>query len=451
MPDKPVPTKEGLAVETALLGSILLLPDVAHEFVASLSPSDFVADKRHGTVFRVMTEMVVEGKPIDPVAVAVFAGNERMLPYLQGLQGASLFDMPTLAQVKQYISILKTKSQRRALKQSIDQTAKLLANPTTDVADIIGQAESALYKLSDEVVPSRLIGLDELGTLRHDELKYMLDNPDAPRGISTGLSDLDRVLGGFKDSHLAIIAGRPSMGKSALALNIAYAAATAKKSVLFFSLEMNQTELMDRLLTMKSGVDGWKISQGRLTSDEFSRVSEAMASLSELPFTIDDGTGLNIAKLRSEVNRFVQRNPVDIIFIDYLQLMDGMGGHKRSETNRVSEITEISRGLKILARDLDKPIVALSQLSRAVETRPDKRPILSDLRDSGSIEQDADVVLMLYRDDYYKENSKKPGVVEVTLKKHRNGPTGRTETAFIKETQRFRSLAKKSDQLAPPF
>ncbi|MFZ1249005.1 MAG: replicative DNA helicase, partial [Candidatus Saccharimonadales bacterium] len=260
------------------------------------------------------------------------------------------------------------------------------------------------------------------------------------RGVPTGYRDLDNMLAGLQPSDLFIIAARPSMGKTAFVLNLAHKIATqAKEVVLLFSLEMSKEQLVDRLLAMESGVDAWALRTGKLTDDDFERLGEAMGTLSEAKIYIDDTPGITVSDLRTKARREAHGQKLGLIIVDYLQLMSG-GGKYASEGNRVQEISEISRGLKGIARELNVPLIALSQLSRSVESRSPKIPQLADLRESGSIEQDADVVAFLYREDYYEPESERKNIMDVLIKKHRNGPTGGVELYFDRDKQRIRSL-----------
>jgi replicative DNA helicase len=260
------------------------------------------------------------------------------------------------------------------------------------------------------------------------------------RGVPTGYRDLDNILAGLQRSDLFIIAARPSMGKTAFVLNLAHKVATqAKEAVLVFSLEMSKEQLVDRLLAMESGVDAWALRTGKLTDDDFERLGEAMGTLSEAKIYIDDTPGITVSDLRTKARREAHTQQIGLIVVDYLQLMSG-GSKFGGDGNRVQEISEISRGLKGIARELNVPLIALSQLSRSVESRSPKIPQLADLRESGSIEQDADVVAFLYREEYYEPDSERKNIMDVLIKKHRNGPTGGVELYFDREKQRIRSL-----------
>ena len=282
-----------------------------------------------------------------------------------------------------------------------------------------------------------------------DRLDELHKDKGKIRGIPTGYKDLDNILAGLQRSDLFILAARPSMGKTALALNIAHnISLQAKESVLIFSLEMSKEQLVDRLLAIESGVDAWALRTGNLTDSDFEKIGQAMGSLSEAQIFIDDSPNITISDLRTKARREAHQHPIGLIIVDYLQLMSG-GSRYGGDGNRVQEISEISRGLKGIARELNIPLMGLSQLSRSVESRSPQIPQLADLRESGSIEQDADVVAFIYREDYYNPNSERKNLTDILIKKHRNGPTGAVELYFDKDKQKFRSLDKKHSQPFP--
>ncbi|MDR1032861.1 MAG: replicative DNA helicase, partial [Candidatus Nomurabacteria bacterium] len=277
-----------------------------------------------------------------------------------------------------------------------------------------------------------------------DRLEELHKNKGAIRGLKTGYRDLDNKTAGLQKSDLVIIAARPAMGKTTLVTNLAYNAATiSKKAVLFFSLEMSKEQLIDRMLADASGVDSWNIRTGNLSDDDFSKISDAMGEMAEAPIFIDDTPGMTVMEMRTKARRAAHDNELGLIIIDYLQLMQGSG--RGSSDNRVQEVSEISRGLKLIARELDVPVVALSQLSRSVESRNPQIPQLADLRESGSIEQDADLVMFIYREDYYNPDTERQHITDLIIAKHRNGPTGKVELYFHPERLRFMSLDKQPD------
>jgi replicative DNA helicase len=312
-----------------------------------------------------------------------------------------------------------------------------------EVETLLESAEKEIFDISQTFLKDRFTSIKEVLGMRFEEFAKLheAEDKDAVRGIPTHFKDLDRILGGFQSSDLVVVAARPSMGKTALSLTFALnAALSSKKTIGIFSLEMSKEQLVDRMFAAQLAVDSWKLQKGRLSDEDFQRMGPVMDELSNASIFIDDSVGASISELRAKARRLQMEHGLDMIIIDYLQLMST--GNPAYSANRVQEISEISRSLKALAREMHIPILALSQLSRGVEARNEKRPILSDLRDSGAIEQDADVVMMLYRDDYYNEDSDFPGVTEVWIRKHRNGPIGHVDLRFDKTQMRFYAIEK---------
>jgi replicative DNA helicase len=303
--------------------------------------------------------------------------------------------------------------------------------------DLIEIAESELMKVGQKQVKQTIVNIESILAESFERLEDLHRNKGKIRGVPTGFRDMDNILAGLQRSDLIILAARPSMGKTAFALNLAHnVASNTKQPVLVFSLEMSKEQLVDRLLSMESGVDAWALRTGNLTDNDFERISEAMGALSQAPVYIDDTPGITISELRTKARREAHKQPLGLIVVDYLQLMSG-GGKFGGGDNRVQEISEISRGLKSVARELNVPLIALSQLSRSVENRNPQIPQLADLRESGSIEQDADIVAFIYREEYYNPETENKGVTDILIKKHRNGATGTVKLRFDKEKQRF--------------
>jgi len=276
-----------------------------------------------------------------------------------------------------------------------------------------------------------------------DRMEELHRNKGALRGVRTGWRDLDNMTAGLQRSDLIILAARPAMGKTTLVTNLAYNVATvAKQAVLFFSLEMSKEQLVDRMLADASGVDAWNIRTGNLSDEDFSKLSEAMGEMAEAPIFLDDTPGLSVLEMRTKARRAAHENPLGVIIVDYLQLMQGSG---KDNGNRVQEVSEISRGLKLIARELNVPVIALSQLSRSVESRSPQIPQLADLRESGSIEQDADIVMFIYREAYYNPETERENITDLIIAKHRNGPVGKVELYFHPERLRFMSLDKRHE------
>jgi replicative DNA helicase len=338
------------------------------------------------------------------------------------------------------------KALRRRLIKASQDIVTLGYDEAKDLNELIEGAETSLFQVSQQHVKQDVTSLETILSESFDRLDELHKDKGKIRGIPTGYKDLDNILAGLQRSDLFILAARPSMGKTALSLNLAHnIALQSKEAVLLFSLEMSKEQLVDRMLSMESGVDAWALRTGNLTDADFEKIGQAMGSLSEAPIYIDDSPGITISEMRTKARREAHQHKIGVIMVDYLQLMSG-GGKYGGEGNRVQEISEISRGLKSLARELNVPVLAMSQLSRSVESRSPQIPQLSDLRESGSIEQDADVVAFIYREDYYNPQSERKNITDILIKKHRNGPTGGIELYFDKEKQRFRSLDTKHSQ-----
>jgi replicative DNA helicase len=302
-----------------------------------------------------------------------------------------------------------------------------------------------LFSVSDQSLKQDLVSIESILTESFDRMEELHRNKGVLRGVRTGYRDLDNMTAGLQRSDLIILAARPAMGKTTLVTNLAYNIATiAKQPVLFFSLEMSKEQLVDRMLADASGVDAWNIRTGNLSDDDFSKLSEAMGELAEAPIYIDDTPGLSVLEMRTKARRAMHEHQLGLIVIDYLQLMQS--AHSSNQSNRVQEVSEISRGLKLIARELNVPVVALSQLSRSVESRSPQIPQLADLRESGSIEQDADIVMFIYREAYYNPETERENITDLIIAKHRNGPTGRVELYFHPERLRFMSLDRKHNE-----
>ena len=312
-----------------------------------------------------------------------------------------------------------------------------------DTSELLEKSEKALFGVTQTFIQNKLVPIREILNNRYEEFAAIHADPELVQRnmISTGYKSFDEKLGGFKRGDLIIVAARPSMGKTAIALNFAQNVAKKNRHVAIFSLEMSKEQLTDRLIAAAMAVDSWKLQKGKLTEDEFARMGDALETLSHSKIYLDDSpAGEGLTSIKSKARRLKMESGLDLIVIDYLQLMSN-----GNSLNRVQEVSEISRGLKSLARELDVPVIALSQLSRQLESRPDKRPVMSDLRESGSIEQDADIIAMLYRDDYYNEFSETPGVTNVLIRKNRNGPIGQVDLKFEKSQQKFYEIERAVD------
>jgi len=352
--------------------------------------------------------------------------------------------VPSAAHVLHYAKIVRHKGTLRRLISQAAEIQSLGFREDADLETLLDQAEQKLFSVSQKYLKQNFVPLSEILHETFDRIDELHREKGKLRGLPTGFGDLDNKLGGLQKSDLVILAARPSMGKTSLALDvIRHVAVGKKKPVAIFSLEMSKDQLVDRLLAAEAEVDLWKMRTGRLNDigpeNDFERIGHALGRLSEAPIFIDDSGTVNIMELRTKARRLQAEQAIELIVVDYLQLMEG-----RNTENRVQEVSEISRSLKTLAKELNVPVLALSQLSRAVEQRGgDKKPQLSDLRESGSIEQDADVVMFIYRDEMYTgKESRKPHIAEILIRKHRNGPTGEIELFFDAEKTSFKNLAK---------
>lgn len=433
--------------EASLLGAVLIDSDAIVKIADQLNTEDFY-DERHQKIYEAIKQLYDKHSPID---VLTLTDQLKANGLLEMVGGASYLSeltnyVPTAAHIEQYAGIVSQKALRRRLIKSSQEIVALGFDETKNLQELIEEAEAQLFQTSQRYVGQNVISLEEILSDSFERLDELHKDKGKIRGVPTGFRDLDNMLAGLQRSDLFILAGRPSMGKTALALNLAHNVATkAKEPVLVFSLEMSKEQLVDRLLAMESGVDAWALRTGNLSDADFEKIGQAMGTLSEAQMFIDDTPGITVSDLRTKARREAHRRPIGLIIVDYLQLMSG-GGRYSSEGNRVQEISEISRGLKGIARELNVPLIALSQLSRSVENRSPQIPQLADLRESGSIEQDADVVAFLYREDYYNPESERKGITDLLIKKHRNGPTGGVELYFDKERQRFRSLDTRHNQ-----
>lgn len=438
-----------LEAEKSVLGAILIDNDALIKIADSIDSSDFY-DQNHQRIYDAIVSLNAKMSAIDILTL----NNElKSTGFLEAVGGAGYLTeltnfVPTAAHVEQYAELVAEKAIRRRLVEVNHKIADLVIDESNTLKSLIEQAEASLFEISQKKVKQTVVSVEQILANSFDRLDDLHKDKDKLRGIPTGFASLDGILAGLQRSDLFILAARPSMGKTALSLNLAHNVAVgAKEPVLIFSLEMSKEQLVDRLLSMESGVDAWALRTGNLTDNDFEKLSMAMGTLSETKMYFDDTPSITVSDLRTKARREAHRQPLGLIIVDYLQLMSGGSKFGGSE-NRVQEISEISRGLKGIARELNVPILALSQLSRSVETRKPQIPQLSDLRESGSIEQDADVVGFIYREEYYNPETDRKNITDIFIKKHRNGPTGAVELYFDREKQRFRSLDTKR---ASPF
>ena len=426
--------------ERALLGAIMLKPDVMHDVSVTIYPDSFFADK-HRDIFRAVLDLFMKGDPIDLLTVSHLLTERNLIERIGGASYLTeLIDaVPAAGNALYYAGLVQQKHILRGLINAAEEIAELGYSNPEEVDAVLDTAEKRIYQVTQSPTSQRFISLKESLSDAWERFEHLHNTQDEIRGVKSGFPALDNLLAGFQKSDLIILAARPSMGKTTFALDVVrHAAVRHGAKVGFFSLEMSAQQLVDRMVAAEAKVDAWKLRTGKLSSDtEFTLVQEALARLSEAPIHIEDTPGNNILKMRSAARRLKNEYGLDMIVVDYLQLM--MPTQSRSSDSMVQQVTEISRSLKNLARELDVPVIALSQLSRAVEQRGGK-PRLSDLRDSGSIEQDADVVMFIQRDDKLNPNSDKPNIAEIMIEKHRNGPTGHIELYFDGKRTTFLSL-----------
>jgi replicative DNA helicase len=423
--------------ERAVLGSVIIDSKSLVKIADLLKAEDFYYDK-HALIYKAYIDLFNSHTPIDLMTINAKLSDEKILEKIGGISFvASLAeDVPTASHIYEYAMIVKTKSTLRKLIVVGDEIKGLGYKEDEKTDELLDKAEQALFNVTQTLIVNTFAHVKDILSQRYEEFAMLHEekDPDRVMGVKSGFRDLDNIMNGFKPSELIIIAARPAMGKTAFALSIAQNAALKyKKTVAVFSLEMSKEQLVDRMFASLLMVDSWKLKKGMLDDDDFARIGTVMDELSKANIYIDDSLGNSITELRSKVRRLKMEKNLDLIIIDYLQLMS-LGGNQQ---NRVQEISEISRNLKQIAREMHVPVIALSQLSRAVESRPDKRPQLADLRESGAIEQDADAVLMIYREDYYDPDTDRKGMTDILIRKHRNGPVGRVELIFKADQTRF--------------
>ena len=427
--------------EKSVLGSILLDKDALIEVSGWLRPLHFYED-RHSTIYENVLELFEEGLPVDLVTVSDKLKKKKVLSRVGGrayLTELASF-VPTSAHVGEYANIVKENATRRGLISSASEITKLSYDEELPLPQIMDKSESLIFEVAQSGIKSNFVHIKDLLKDAYERAAHAKESDDYA-GISTGFRELDVLLGGFQKSDLIILAARPSVGKTSLALDMMrHATLIEKKNVAFFSLEMSNMQIMDRLLGMQSGIPFWEIRTNKLTEEKVVKLANTMGELADANLFVDDMAGQHINQIRTKARRLALEQGVDMIVVDYLQLM-----HGNSKESRTLEVGEVSQGLKNLAKELNIPVVALSQLSRAIEQRQSRRPQLSDLRESGSIEQDADVVIFLDREETWNPETEKKGTAEIFVAKHRNGPTGLVELAFVKEIASFRNLYKEKN------
>jgi replicative DNA helicase len=438
-----------LDAERSILGAVLLDNTAYNEAAESLKPDDFSLDS-HRRIFARMMDLMETGRPIDIITITEELSKKKEVEAVGGVAYlSSLTDgVPARPSIEQYVKIVKDKALLRGLIHACTSAIARASEQAEDATEIIDAAESAIFQIAEDRLGMGFLGITDIVKQSFGSIDKLYERGQRITGLETHYEKLDEMTSGLQSSDLVIIAARPSMGKTAFAINIAENAAVRDKKVVgVFSLEMSREALLLRMLCSQSRVDSHKLRTGFLGREDYGKLVQGMAALAEAPIFIDDSPGISITEMRAKARRLMQsQGRLDMVVVDYLQLVSGGGG--RRYENRTQEVSAVSRGLKALAKELRCPVVALSQLSRAPESRGkgEQRPQLSDLRESGSIEQDADVVAFIFREEYYMRREDVPpeleGVAEIIIAKQRNGPTGSIKLAFLKNSTRFENLAE---------
>ncbi len=433
---------QSLEAEMALLGSIMLRPEAIYEIMDLIGLESFYAG-RHATIYEAMLDLFGKRNPIDLLSLSSRLKEKKLLDQIGGASYLTeiVNTVPSSANIKHYAEIVQKKNMMRRLIDASEYIAHLGFDESADLEVTLDQAEKKVYEVTNFGGSHKFVHMKEELVGAWERLDNLQNNKGELRGIPTGFTEIDNKLAGLQKADLIILAARPSMGKTALALDIArQAAVNHNVPVGIFSLEMSAQQLVDRMLASQSNVDAWKLRTGNLTHEnDFAAIRQSLDTLSQAPIYIDDQPGNNILKMRSVARRLKSEKGLGLIVVDYLQLM--MPTASKNNDNLVQQVTEISRSLKNLARELDVPVLALSQLSREVEKRGG-RPRLSDLRDSGSIEQDADVVMFIHREDKYKDEAERTNIAEILIEKHRNGQTGKADLYFNEKKVTFQNIDK---------
>ena len=439
---------QNIDAEQSVLGAILLDKDAIVKVLDILIPSDFYRED-HGTIFQAMLSLFEKNQPIDVLTLTEQLEKKKQLKeiggaaYLTSLVNA----VATSAHVRHYGEIVAHKALLRRLISAGGKITELGFEEEWEPIQILDEAEKAIFAVSSKYMKEKFVPIKDILAQTFERIDELHKHKGMLRGVPTGFKSLDNILAGLQPSDLIVLAARPSMGKTSLALSIACNAAIKNKiPVGIFSLEMSKEQVVDRLLCNQGAIDSWKLRTGNLSDEDFPKIGYAMGVLSEAPLFIDDSPLLTATEIRAKARRLQAEQKLGLVIVDYLQLLESMN---KNETNRVQEVSEISRALKALAREISVPVIAVSQLSRAVEARHPQIPQLADLRESGSIEQDADVVMFIYREDYYNSDTDRKNIADVFIKKHRNGPTGQIELYFIPEQMKFNDIEKQRER--PPL
>ncbi|MCD6255935.1 MAG: replicative DNA helicase [Deltaproteobacteria bacterium] len=429
---------QNIEAEQSVLGGILIDNEALHKVLEIIEPNDFYRDN-HKKIFLAFLELFENNTPLDIITVTELLQKKGELTNVGGATYlASLVDsVPTTANITHYAKIIKEKSILRSLIAKATDIVNMGFEASEDVAEILDKAEEAIFSITQQRIQTSYYSIKEIIKQTFETIEELSSKKDSVTGIPTGFVDFDRLTAGLQPSDLIIIAGRPVMGKTSFTLNIAQHAATrAGVPVGFFSLEMSKEQLALRMLCAEARINSQKIRSGFLSERDWLRLTDAAATLSEAPIFIDDTPALSVLEIRAKARRLKSEHNIGLIIVDYLQLMKGKG----KVDTREREISEISRSLKALAKELNIPVVAVSQLNRRVEERENKRPRLADLRESGAIEQDADLIVFIYRDEVYNEDTPDKGIAEIIIGKQRSGPTGVVKLAFLDKYTRFENL-----------
>ncbi len=440
---------QNIEAEQAVLGAIFLEPSALTTTSELLIPEDFYRNS-HQKIYNVMLKLGDGGKAVDLITVTEELASAKELEdvggvaYLSELAGS----VPTAANIEYYAKIVEEKSLLRRLIRTATDIASDGYAREDEVDNLLSEAEKNIMEVAQRKNAGAFHNIKDVLVRTYDNIETLTTRQGDVTGIPTGFADLDHMTAGFQRNDLIIVGARPSMGKTAFALNIAQnVAVKAKENVAIFSLEMGAEQLVMRMLCAEGNINAQNLRTGDLTDEDWRKLTMAMGSLSNAGIYIDDTPGIRVGEIRSKCRRLAQEHGLGMILIDYLQLIQGNG---RSQENRQQEVSEISRSLKGLARELEVPVIALSQLSRGVEQRQDKRPMMSDIRESGSIEQDADIVAFLYREDYYDKEAENKNIIEIIIAKQRNGPVGNVSLAFVKEYNKFVNLERRFDDSNVP-